>query len=134
MADTTAELFIEALHTLESTRDAEPICAMFSEDADVGNVVAPEKFHGVDGARDFWTRYRETFETLHSSFRNRIVHGERIALEWSTEGTSPQGDPVKYDGVSILELSGEKISRFRAYFDPAGLGRQMELAGSSAQK
>jgi len=33
---------------------------------------------------------------------------------------------VKYDGVSILETDGERITRFRAYFDAGALGRQLE--------
>jgi hypothetical protein len=29
------------------------------------------------------------------------------------------------EGVSILEINGDTIARFRAYFDPGKLGRQM---------
>ncbi len=125
MSDTLADRFIDSLNTLETSGDAEPLAALFSDQADIGNVIVPEKFHGTDGARDFWTKYRGTFETLHSTFRNRIVHEDRIALEWTTQGTS-NGSSVEYDGVSILEIEGDKITRFRAYFDPAALGRQME--------
>ena len=124
--DVLAEQFTDALSRLEQKRDVEPMTALFAENADVGNVIAPEKFHGPEGARDFWTKYRNTFDTLRSTFRNRILSDGRIALEWTTEGTSGDGNRVEYDGVSILETDGEKITRFRAYFDAGSLAKQME--------
>ncbi len=118
-----AERFTDALHGLEDHRDLEPIVALFGENCRVGNVIVPEKFHGLSGAREFWTKYRDTFDTVHSTFRNQIVMPSRIALEWTTEATSSDGGAVHYDGVSILEIEGEKIERFEAYFDPAALER-----------
>jgi ketosteroid isomerase-like protein len=61
-----------------------------------------------------------------STFRNVIVSDGRAALEWTTTGTSSAGDPIAYEGVSILEMADAKITRFRTYFDAHDLGRQME--------
>ncbi len=132
MPDTLSQRFIDALTVLESSRDPEPLVSLFAADAEVGNVIAPEKFHGTEGARDFWTKYRDTFQTLQSTFRNQVEQGDRIVLEWSTQGTSAQGAPIEYDGVSLLELENGKVSRFRAYFDPAALGRQLETVEAKA--
>ena len=126
MPNTIADRFIESLNTLEADRNAQPIAELFTAEAEVGNVIAPEKFHGVEGARDFWTKYRDTFETMKSTFRNKITGDGQVALEWNTEGTSARGHKFQYSGVSILEVEGEKIKRFRAYFDAAALGRQIE--------
>ncbi len=123
-----ADRFTDALGRLEKERDVEPITMLFDTNAEVGNVIAPEKFHGPEGARDFWIKYRNTFESLRSTFRNRILGDGRIALEWTTEGTSGDGNRVEYEGVSILEVQGGKITRFRAYFDAGSLARQMESA------
>jgi ketosteroid isomerase-like protein len=117
--------FIAALHALERDRDVETIAGLFAEESDVGNVASPRAFRGVAGAREFWESYRSWFGEVESDFRNVIVGEGRAALEWSTTGSSAAGDPIAYDGVSILELADGKITRFRAYFDPGALGQQM---------
>ena len=132
MSKQVADQFIEALWKLEETRDLEPIMAMYADDCEVGNVVATEKFHGRDGAREFWTKYRETFGEIKSTFRNVIATEGRAALEWTTKGTSTAGSPIEYDGVSILEIEGDKLTRFQAYFHAAELGRQVTNDAASA--
>ncbi len=126
MSRQVAEQFIKALHKLEEDRELDPIVATYSEDCEVGNIIVPEKFKGPDGARRFWSEYRDTFGEIHSSFRNVIASDGSAALEWTTKATSADGDPLEYDGVSILEIADGKVTRFRAYFNPRSLGRQME--------
>lgn len=127
MVDTdVTQQFIDALAALERERDVERITALFAPESDVGNIVSPRQFSGVEGARAFWKAYRETFSEVASSFRNVIVSDDRAALEWTTTGTSVAGAPISYEGVSILEMGDNKITRFRAYFDPHDLGLQIE--------
>ncbi|HEV2800208.1 MAG TPA: nuclear transport factor 2 family protein [Pyrinomonadaceae bacterium] len=130
MAANIAEQFIEALRKLEEGRDLEAMVALYAEESEVGNVNAPEKFNGHEGAREFWTKYRDTFGEVRSTFRNRIITDAGVALEWTTEGTTAGGAPFNYEGVSILEIEGDHITRFRAYFDPEALGRQIERAAA----
>ena len=126
MSEQLARRFVEALGRLEAERDLEAITALFAEGCEVGNVTSPEKFRGREGAREFWgAKYRDTFGEVKSTFRNVFATSDRITLEWTTEGTEADGSPVSYDGVSILETDGERITRFRAYFDAGGLGRQI---------
>ena len=125
MADGMAGRFIAALGQLEAERDVDALVALYADDAETGNVNAPEGFSGPDGARTFWTEYRGTFGEMRSEFRNTIEADGRVALEWTTTGTSVDGEPVEYSGVSIIEVQGDKIARFRAYFDPRALGRQI---------
>lgn len=128
-----SEQFIDALRALEERRELEAMIALYGEQSEVGNINAPEKFTGAEGAREFWTKYRETFGEVRSTFRNRIVGDDRAALEWTTEGTTANGAPVSYEGVSILEIEGDRITRFRAYFDPEVLGRQIERAATQGK-
>jgi ketosteroid isomerase-like protein len=116
--------FVETLRRLEEDGDVEPMVEVHSEDCEVGNVAVPEVFIGLDGAREFWTDYRRTFGEMRSSFRNTIVSGDKAALEWTTEGTENE-KTVSYDGVSILEIEGDRVRRFRAYFNAADLSRQV---------
>lgn len=126
MSEEVAKKFMEALRTLEDSRDAEPLAALYTDDAAVGNLIAPDQFHGSEGARAFWTEYRGTFEAAKSSFRNVIAGDGSAALEWTTSGTSFEGQPFTYTGVTILEITGDKVTRSSAYFDPKALGRQIK--------
>lgn len=128
MSEQVTTRFIEGLQRLESSGDPDALAALFADDADVGNVLVPEAYHGRDGAREFWTAYRKHFGEVRSSFRAVIVGEGRAALEWTTTGTSADGAPIAYDGVSVLEIAGDRIARFRAYFDSATLGREMRQA------
>jgi ketosteroid isomerase-like protein len=124
MSKGVAERFVEALRTLEDERDVEPLVEMHTEDCEVGNVSVPKTFTGHEGLREFWTSYRNTFGEMRSTFRNVLATEDKAALEWTTEGAS-DGEEVSYDGVSILEIEGEKVKRFMAYFDARRLSRQV---------
>ena len=132
MPETMKSRFIAALQKLESDRQVDALVALFSDNAEVGNVIAPEKFHGPEGARSFWSKYRDTFDALQSVFSNEIEAGDRVALEWTTTGSRSTGKQISYEGVSILELENDKIRRFRAYFDSNALGEQLETPQTSA--
>ena len=124
MSKEVADDFIEALRKLEEDRDVEALVEIHTEDCEVGNASTKEKFRGHEGLREFWTEYRKTFAEMKSTFRNVFATGEGAALEWTTEGTS-DGEDVSYDGVSILEIEDDKVSRFMAYFDTRRLSHQV---------
>jgi hypothetical protein len=126
VSEHVAKEFIEALGRLEAERDVETIASLFAEDAQIDNVTSAEGNQGRGGAKDFWRAYRETFDTMKSTFRNQIVTEGRAALEWQTTGSAKNGHAINYEGVSILEIEGDKITRFYAYFDPRKLGKQIE--------
>jgi hypothetical protein len=120
-----ANKFVEALWKLEEVRDVEALVEIHTEDCSVGNVAVSKTFSGHDGLREFWTDYRKTFDEMKSEFRNVFADGAgHAALEWTTEGTE-DGDIVSYGGVSILEIEGDKVKRFMAYFDPRALTEQL---------
>jgi hypothetical protein len=126
MSQQLTENFINALHKLEETGEPAEIAALYAENAEIVNVVSPKKFTETEGAREFWTRYRETFGEMRSEFRNKIVAENRAALEWTTRGISKDEHEITYSGVTILEFDGDKISRSCAYFNAHDLGRQIE--------
>lgn len=126
MSENLHETFIKALKNLESNNDVDGIVALFADDCEVGNVTLTETMKGTDGAREFWTNYRKTFKEVNSEFKNKISGGDGVsALEWETTGTSENNHDINYEGVSILETDGGKITRFYAYFNPSKLGNQI---------
>lgn len=127
-----AQRFVDALRKLEEHGDIEPLVALFTDDARVSNVALHRVFSGVEGARRFWTEYKGTLGQARSTFRNMIESGDRVALEWETQGIAHNGAAIAYEGVSILEWEGDRVRRFFAYFDPHALG--LELAQGTAPR
>ena len=125
MAENISEKFIGALRDLEENRNVDKIVELFADACEVGNVTLTENLNGTDGAREFWTNYRKTFKDVSSKFKNKLTANGTAALEWTTVGTSESGHEISYEGVSILETDGGKISRFYAYFNPGKLGHQI---------
>ncbi|WP_164019070.1 nuclear transport factor 2 family protein [Pyxidicoccus trucidator] len=125
MATERAQRFVDALLKLEEHGDLEGIVSLFSDDARVSNAASPRVFSGPAGARQFWKEYKGTLGKVKSTFRNMIEAGDRVALEWETQGTAHNGSAIAYEGVSILEWDGDRISRFYAYFDPHALGQEL---------
>jgi ketosteroid isomerase-like protein len=132
MAMERAQRFVDALSKLEESGDVEPLLELFSDDAQVSNVASHRTLEGKDGARQFWREYKGMLRQVKSTFRNMIEAGDRVALEWESSGTAHNGAAVDYEGVSIIEWDGERISRFYAYFDPRVLG--LELSQGTAPR
>lgn len=134
VSEQLARQFVTALGKLEQERDLETIASLFSENAEIDNVTSAKGKEGKQGAREFWRVYRETFDEMKSTFRNQIFMDGRAALEWVTTGSSKNGHSVEYEGVSILEIEGDKITRFYAYFDPRKLGKQLEDTSQGGER
>ena len=117
----TADAFITALRILERDRDAEPLAALYADDATCGNTATSRTFTGPEGAREFWAGYRDTFDTVESEFRIAVEDEDAIALEWVSTGALADGEEVRYEGVTIVALAGDRVTRSTAYFDPRAL-------------
>ena len=118
MAEDIVQRFIDALSTLEADGSADALAELYGPDASCGNTATETTFGGPEGARSFWSGYRETFGEVRSEFRNVVAGDGAAALEWKTTATLAGGDPVEYEGVTVLEVDGDTITRSTAYFDP----------------
>jgi ketosteroid isomerase-like protein len=127
------ERFVRTLQQAEQSRDIEPLVELFTEDAELDKPAGPEPERGRDGARRFWESYLRAFGRIRSEFA-RIVESDTLAvLEWTSDGVLPDGRPLQYDGVSILELADGRVKRFRTYYDSAAFVQPRiadEAAGS----
>jgi ketosteroid isomerase-like protein len=126
---TIAQQFIDALHTLEQggPDDVDALVALYSANAVLVNAalkLAGEQRTGPDGARQFWTEYRKTFGAALSEFAQITVNDQSAGLFWTTKGTGNDGQPMEYDGVSLLVFDVDgKIKLFRGYYDTREISR-----------
>ena len=78
----------------------------------------PAPLRGREGAERFWRAYRDAFGEFRSEFRHVMEDGDAALLEWTSTGSLASGAPLRYDGVTSMEWAGDRVRRFRAYFDP----------------
>jgi steroid delta-isomerase-like uncharacterized protein len=129
MPSDIATRFIDALHALEDDRDAGALAGLYADDAVSGNTATTRTFDGPEGARAFWTGYRETFGDVRSDFRTVAAGDDAVSLEWTSTGTLAGGEQVSYEGVTVLALDGDgRIARSTAYFDPRAVVEHLSSA------
>lgn len=119
MASETAEKFMQTLRQIEENKDVEPLVSLFTENAELSNLATSSPLQGKDGARQFWQKYLSVFQQINSKFTNVVESNGSAVLEWNAEGTLTSGEPLKYQGVSIIETVNGKVQRFRTYYDSA---------------
>jgi len=135
MSEQVAERFIEALGRLEAGRESESIVRLFAADAEVGNVVSPEKFRGREGAREFWgAKYRDTFGEVRSTFRNVFAAGDRAAYEYASfqKAARRAGAAVVLGGAGFREEGIRR--RLPADLHAESFRQLEEFAGSLAAR
>ena len=132
-ASPEAASFIAALRALEETGDVETMVALYADDAETSGPTDSEPHRGREGARRFWRMYRDSFEEITSSFTNVVAGaGGTLMLEWTSEGRALTGGRVGYAGVSVVEMEGGRVRRFRTYFDTRDLELHARQAGTSS--
>jgi ketosteroid isomerase-like protein len=121
MPSPLVEKFMSALQSAEALGDPRVVASLFGEDAELSNLTAHGPRRGPEGAVRFWAEYLQTFGQIRSHFGNVMECDGMAVLEWTSDGTFPDGRPVRYRGVSILETDGNQVRRFRSYYDTAAL-------------
>lgn len=107
--------FKQALKETEEVRDAKHIASLFANGATLTNL-------GGDRGTDphaFWQTYLEQFKEIRSEFGAEIVTERSAALEWQSRGTTADGNPVEYRGISVIEFDADAVTSFRTYYDSA---------------
>jgi hypothetical protein len=123
-----ASRFVHALQQLEETRNIDDsMLGLFDEGCEVSNV-AVRPLSGRQGARRFWHDYLSTFSEVHTRFTRQFETDGKCYLEWISEGVLPNGHPIKYEGITVLEWDGDHIRRFKAYHDSAAFLRNLVRA------
>ena len=127
-----ANRFINELHRLEEgdPAGADRLAEMFADNAELTNPLIERNGgtrHGRDEIAAFWREYSATFGDVHSDFFHLTASDHSAGLFWRSNGTGPFGQPIHYEGVSLLVLDDAvKISHFQGFFDT----RQMTVKES----
>jgi hypothetical protein len=128
-----AQRFIDALRQAEDAHDPGPVVGVFTDAAELTNLARDEPRRGADGARQFWADYLHAFRRVKSDFFSVKEADGFAVLEWTSEAELPAGKRVTYRGVSILEADGDRVSRFRTYYDTAALVTPPAAHGPAAE-
>jgi ketosteroid isomerase-like protein len=133
MPSPVIETFMRTLREAEKSRDPGPLAELFTDDAELSTLTRYEPRRGHTGTRQFWAEYLHSFGKVQSQFENVIEADGTAVLEWESDVTLPDGRPVKYRGVSILETGGGRVRRFRTYYDTAALHPGPTVAGAAGR-
>lgn len=129
-SESLPQQFMRALQQIEQSGDVEPLVRLFAPDAELGGLGRSGPYHGTDGARQFWREYMAAFGDIRSEFPHATECDRSAALEWKSDGTLPDGHPISYRGVSLIEFADGKVKRFYTYYDTAAfLPQGAKLAG-----
>ena len=138
-----AQQFIDALHNVETSEtDVENVentdaidnlLSLFSAEARLTNAALSQsgrELQGHEAIRGFWSDYRRAVVPGKSDFHAITTSQRSAGLFWTTAGTGPDGQDVKYDGSTLLEFDDNgRIVYFRGYYDTRELAAQ-EHAGT----
>ena len=117
ISDDRARTFATALQTFEKDGDAAAFAALFADDAVTQRFDARGERRGE--VEQFWQEYRAQFQTVSTTFYDVVEGGDRAALEWTSDGTLTDGRPLQYRGVTVVDFSGDTITKLSTYYDSA---------------
>ena len=117
ISDDRARSFATALQTFEKDGDASAFTALFADDAATQRFDARGERHGE--VEQFWQEYRAQFQSVSTTFYDVVEGGDRVALEWTSEGTLADGRPLQYRGVTVVDFDGDTITKLSTYYDSA---------------
>jgi len=118
-----AQTFIAALHGIENDEPAsvDQIADLFAENAELTNPAIDREGSSRVGRAQiagFWKSYRASFREIHSEFFEITASDRAAGLFWRSTGAHITGEPVAYEGVSLLDFDDSgKIVRFKGFYD-----------------
>jgi ketosteroid isomerase-like protein len=120
------EGYYEALNALDQVR----WLALWSADAICHHPAGALPAEGERGLREIWKMLTGPFERVRFAMEKVFYGGSGAAVNWSAEGTGVNGGSVRFEGISVFELSPDgRIQTEIAYWDPAAM--LIELANQA---
>ena len=118
-----------------NAHDVEGVAALHAPDYEGVDVGEATPQHGPEGIRQSLARYLLAFPDLHLTIEEPVAAGDRVVLTWTARGTHrgtlmhipATGRGVVVRGVSLLTISGGRVTRGLYIWDVAGLLRSLGL-------
>jgi steroid delta-isomerase-like uncharacterized protein len=133
-----------SLYEAFNERDFDKLAERTTPDATITIVGSGDTFEGPEGARQYNMMWAEAFPDGQITIDNVIATGDDVVVEFTGRGThtgtlaTPAGSiPATGRSVTlklcdVLQLSGEKVSSQRTYFDGAALLSQLGVTAEQA--
>jgi glyoxylase-like metal-dependent hydrolase (beta-lactamase superfamily II)/ketosteroid isomerase-like protein len=126
-------------------RDIDAALALWSPDG-VDRLVGQQELAVPDGIREYFTMLFAASPDFRLEVLETTAYRNRCAVRWRARGTFagpgrlqgnvPNGAKIDLEGCDVLTVADDLIQRNDAYFDSAGLARQLGLLppiGSKAE-
>ena len=121
----------EKLFAAWNSHDADKVAATFSEDAVYEDVAAGHTSRGRAEVRKWAAGAFDAIENFKIGVVSSSFHNGRGVVEWVWSGTDKgllkTGKNFSVRGVSVFEVRGGKISRYKEYYDFATVMRQVGM-------
>lgn len=96
--------------------------------------LARELFANPEGVETFVSLFLESFPDLQHTVEEMLAEGDRVAVRFSAQGTQmgawlrfvPTGKPIRYTGVTLARIKGDRIVEHHTWWDKAALIEQLE--------
>jgi len=100
---------------LVNNRDLEQLGDLLTEGAEF-YFPKTQPLHGKERILRFFNILFRQYPKLSFHIQRVIVQGQKAAVHWTNRGVNRRNEPYDNEGVTILELVGEKISFISDFF------------------
>jgi len=104
-------------------------------------VATERRVQGVENVMPLWVEWGEAFPDSRATFHDAYVSGNTVVIELTWHGTHTgqlklptgpvpgTGNRIEVRSCSVFEITGDKASMQRQYFDMATMFRQLGIGG-----
>lgn len=107
------EQYLKALNTFS----LDQYLSLFVPDSAVNDPYGTTELRGESGLRKFFATLIETWHYFEMRIDSVYPGGnDRLAIRWSVSATAKNTKTAEFNGISIFQFAGDKISRLDAYW------------------
>lgn len=134
-ANPRLESFVERLVASWNAHDLDRLVAMYDVGFEGEDVGVPRPIRGHDGVRAWAAPYWEAFPDLAFDVTETVAENDRVVLVWVARGTHrgplmgipPTGRGVRFQGVSVLTVRSDRVTRGLYMWNVADLLKALGL-------